>query len=83
MFLKLNSSCYLILLFDSKKISFISLILSQFNHLFILILDALIYNEIKILNQFHKANLIKITFFAIFIDENISENYLQLIKNNI
>jgi hypothetical protein len=48
--------------FDSKKISFISLILSHFNHLFILILYALIYNEIKISNQFHKANLIKIIF---------------------
>jgi hypothetical protein len=62
--------------FDSKKISFISLILSHLNHLFILILDALIYNEIKIESQFHKANLIKSTFSAIFINENISESYL-------
>jgi hypothetical protein len=49
--------------FDSKKILFISLILSNLNHLLILILDAFIYDEIKIENQFRKANLFQIKFF--------------------
>jgi hypothetical protein len=49
--------------FNSKKILLISLILSNLNHLFILILDSLIYSEIKIANQFYRANLIQSTFF--------------------
>jgi hypothetical protein len=48
--------------FDSMKILFISLMLSHLSIRLILILDALISNGIKIANQFHKANLIQISF---------------------
>jgi hypothetical protein len=52
--------------FDSKKILFISIILPNLNHLLILILDEFIYAEVKISNQFHKANFIQINIFCNF-----------------
>jgi hypothetical protein len=48
----------------------------------ILVLNVLTYNEAKLTNQFHKLFQSDSYFLTIFINENIIENFLNIINVN-